>query len=71
MRNTTVTALLDNPRIGVLHLDRRGQILGPVFIVYTSPLLIIIDVAELILSLSLEAFVVAAAVCCLVEMLVV
>ena len=22
-RNTTVTALLDNPRIGVLHLDRR------------------------------------------------
>ena len=26
-RDTTVTALLDNPRIGVLHLDRRGQIL--------------------------------------------
>ena len=24
---TTVTALLDNPRIGVLHLDRRGQII--------------------------------------------
>ena len=24
---TTVTALLDNPRIGVLHLDRRGRIL--------------------------------------------
>ena len=26
-RATTVTALLDNPRIGVLHLDRRGQIM--------------------------------------------
>ena len=26
-RNTTVTALLDNDRIGVLHLDRRGLIL--------------------------------------------
>ena len=26
-RNTTVTALLDNPRIGVLHLDRRGRIM--------------------------------------------
>ena len=26
-RDTTVTALLDNPRIGVLHLDRRGRIL--------------------------------------------
>ena len=26
-RDTTVTALLDNPRIGVLHLDRRGQII--------------------------------------------
>ena len=26
-RNTTVAALLDNPRIGVLHLDRRGRIL--------------------------------------------
>ena len=26
-RNSTVTALLDNPRIGVLHLDRRGRIL--------------------------------------------
>ena len=25
--DTTVTALLDNPRIGVLHLDRRGQII--------------------------------------------
>ena len=25
---TTVTALLDNPRIGVLHLDRRGQIIA-------------------------------------------
>ena len=25
---TTVTALLDNPRIGVLHLDRRGRILA-------------------------------------------
>ena len=24
-RNTTVTALLDNPRIGVVHLDRRGR----------------------------------------------
>ena len=27
-RDTTVTALLDNPRIGVLHLDRRGRILA-------------------------------------------
>ena len=27
-RETTVTALLDNPRIGVLHLDRRGWILA-------------------------------------------
>ena len=27
-RATTETALLDNPRIGVLHLDRRGQILA-------------------------------------------
>ena len=26
--NTTVTALLDTPRIGVLHLDRRGQIIA-------------------------------------------
>ena len=26
-RNTTVTALLDNPRVGVLHLDRRGRIM--------------------------------------------
>ncbi len=26
-RDTTVTALLDNPRIGVIHLDRRGRIL--------------------------------------------
>ena len=26
--NTTVTALLDNPGIGVLHLDRRGQIIA-------------------------------------------
>ena len=26
-RDTSVTALLDNPRIGVLHLDRRGRIL--------------------------------------------
>ena len=26
-RDTTVTALLDNPRIGVLHLDRRGRII--------------------------------------------
>ena len=26
-RNTTVSALLDNPRIGVLHLDRRGRIM--------------------------------------------
>ena len=26
-RATTVTALLDNPRIGVLHLDRRGKIM--------------------------------------------
>ena len=26
-RHTSVTALLDNPRIGVLHLDRRGRIL--------------------------------------------
>ena len=27
-RNTTVTALLDNRRIGVIHLDRRGRILA-------------------------------------------
>ena len=27
-RATTVTALLDNPRIGVLHLDRRGRIMA-------------------------------------------
>ena len=27
-RSTTVTALLDNPRIGVLHLDRRGRIMA-------------------------------------------
>ena len=27
-RDTTVTALLDNPRIGVLHLDRRGRIMA-------------------------------------------
>ena len=27
-RNTTATALLDNPRIGVLHLDRRGRIMA-------------------------------------------
>ena len=27
-RNTTVTALLDNPRIGVFHLDRRGHIMA-------------------------------------------
>ena len=27
-RNTTVIALLDNPRIGVFHLDRRGRILA-------------------------------------------
>ena len=26
-QHTTLTALLDNPRIGVLHLDRRGQII--------------------------------------------
>ena len=26
-RDTTATALLDNPRIGVIHLDRRGRIL--------------------------------------------
>ena len=26
-RTTTVTALLDNPRVGVLHLDRRGRII--------------------------------------------
>ena len=26
-RDTTVTTLLDNPRIGVLHLDRRGRIM--------------------------------------------
>ena len=51
----------------VEHLPR----LGPFFITYTPPLLIIIDVAELILRRSLEAFVVAAAVRCLVEMLVV
>ncbi|MCY4595421.1 MAG: helix-turn-helix transcriptional regulator [Bryobacterales bacterium] len=27
-RDTTVTALLDNPRIGVVHLDRRGHIVA-------------------------------------------
>ena len=27
-RNTTVTALLDNPRIGVVQLDRRGRIMA-------------------------------------------
>ena len=27
-RNATVTALLDNPRIGVVHLDRRGRLLA-------------------------------------------
>ena len=27
-RHTTVTALLDNPRVGVLHLDRRGRVLA-------------------------------------------
>ena len=27
-QSTTVTALLDNPRIGVVHLDRRGRILA-------------------------------------------
>ena len=27
-RDTTVTALLDNPRIGVIYLDRRGRILA-------------------------------------------
>ena len=27
-RATTVTALLDNPRIGIIHLDRRGRILA-------------------------------------------
>ena len=27
-RNTTVTDLLDNPRIGVVHLDRRGQLMA-------------------------------------------
>ena len=27
-QNTTVTALLDNPRIGVVHLDRRGRIMA-------------------------------------------
>ena len=26
-RHTTVTALLDNPRIGVVHLDRRGRVM--------------------------------------------
>ena len=26
-RRTTVTALLDNPRIGVVHLDRRGRVM--------------------------------------------
>ena len=26
--DTTVTALLDNPRVGILHLDRRGRILA-------------------------------------------
>ena len=51
----------------VEHLPR----LGPFFITYTPPILIIIDVAGLILRRSLEAFVVAATVFCLVEMLVV
>ena len=41
--------------------------LGPFFITYTPPILIIIDIAELILRRSLEAFVAAAAVFCLVE----
>ena len=27
-RHTTVTALLDNPRVGVVHLDRRGRVLA-------------------------------------------
>ena len=27
-RNTTVTDLLDNPRIGVLHMDRRGRVMA-------------------------------------------
>ena len=27
-RNATVTALLDNPRIGVVHLDRRGRVMA-------------------------------------------
>ena len=27
-RNTTVTDLLDNPRIGVVHLDRRGRVMA-------------------------------------------
>ena len=27
-RNMTVTALLDNPRIGVIHLDRRGRLMA-------------------------------------------
>ena len=27
-RSTTVTALLDNPRVGVVHLDRRGRVLA-------------------------------------------
>ena len=27
-RNTTMTGLLNNPRIGVLHLDRRGRIMA-------------------------------------------
>ena len=27
-RTTTVTALLDNPRIGVIHLDRRGRVMA-------------------------------------------
>ena len=27
-RNTTLTPLLDNPRIGVIHLDRRGRIMA-------------------------------------------
>ena len=31
-RNATVTALLDNPRTGVIHLDRRGRIMVPVAI---------------------------------------
>ena len=27
-RSTTVTALLDNPRLGVVHLDRRGRVMA-------------------------------------------